>query len=229
MAPATSHPLIGLIGRKRAGKDTVADVLVAEYGYTKVAFADPLKRAALALDPIVHVEAQHVPDGVEEAVDAAIRDRDPAGLLAAWMDGPGDQPVVARLSELVADFGWERAKDDYPEVRRTLQRLGTDAIRAQDSEFWVRAWQETIDDASGPVVATDCRFPNEADVVESRPSGLLVRVDRPSVAASDDSHASEVALDERRTAYTIDNDTDLGSLRLQARTLAVVVEKKLAA
>jgi hypothetical protein len=36
--------IIGLSGRAGAGKDTVADILVRERGYTKIALADPLKR-----------------------------------------------------------------------------------------------------------------------------------------------------------------------------------------
>ena len=35
--------LLGLLGRKRVGKDTVADHLVQEYGYQKISMADPLK------------------------------------------------------------------------------------------------------------------------------------------------------------------------------------------
>ena len=48
-----SHAIIGLAGRKRTGKDTFAAVLCDEYGFTRVAFADALKEAALALDPII--------------------------------------------------------------------------------------------------------------------------------------------------------------------------------
>lgn len=35
--------IIGIIGKKRHGKDTIADYLVSNYGYTKVSFADTLK------------------------------------------------------------------------------------------------------------------------------------------------------------------------------------------
>jgi Domain of unknown function (DUF4406) len=43
--------LIGLSGYARSGKDTVADSLVSNYGYTKMSFADPMKKALLTLDP----------------------------------------------------------------------------------------------------------------------------------------------------------------------------------
>lgn len=45
--------LIGLSGRKRSGKDTFANQLVTAHGYTRFAFADKLREAALAIDPIV--------------------------------------------------------------------------------------------------------------------------------------------------------------------------------
>lgn len=35
--------IIGILGKKRSGKDTIADYLVARYNFTKLKFADPLK------------------------------------------------------------------------------------------------------------------------------------------------------------------------------------------
>lgn len=45
--------LIGLNGRARSGKDTAANFLVKDYGYTKVAWADALRACAKAINPIV--------------------------------------------------------------------------------------------------------------------------------------------------------------------------------
>jgi dephospho-CoA kinase len=36
--------IIAICGKKRSGKDTLADYLVQRYGYTKISFADPLKK-----------------------------------------------------------------------------------------------------------------------------------------------------------------------------------------
>jgi hypothetical protein len=44
---------IALMGRARAGKDTVAARLVAAHRFTRVAFADPLKEMALEIDPVI--------------------------------------------------------------------------------------------------------------------------------------------------------------------------------
>lgn len=45
--------LIGLCGYAAAGKDTAAHVLIDEFHFQRVAFADPIKAAVLALDPLV--------------------------------------------------------------------------------------------------------------------------------------------------------------------------------
>lgn len=45
--------LVGLIGKKRTGKDTFAARLVGRHGFARLAFADPLKDAVGRLDPYV--------------------------------------------------------------------------------------------------------------------------------------------------------------------------------
>lgn len=47
-APHTKPVVVGVCGYKRAGKDTVGRMLVNRYDFTRRAFADPLKEAALA-------------------------------------------------------------------------------------------------------------------------------------------------------------------------------------
>ena len=45
--------LLGLCGYAACGKDTAAQVLLDEFGFHRVAFADPIKQALLALAPLV--------------------------------------------------------------------------------------------------------------------------------------------------------------------------------
>jgi hypothetical protein len=47
------YPNIALSGLAGSGKDTVAAHLVAHYGFTRLALADPLKEMALRIDPII--------------------------------------------------------------------------------------------------------------------------------------------------------------------------------
>ena len=64
--------LVGLIGAKRAGKDALAGFLVEDHGFSRVAFADPLKVVALEVNPLVGVAGFRLADAVAlEGWDAA--------------------------------------------------------------------------------------------------------------------------------------------------------------
>lgn len=195
--PTAPTPLLGLVGRARSGKDTVASFLIAEAAFTRYAFADPLKAAALALDPLVGSPAL-----------------------------PGDLAPLrgVRLSTAIDAIGWERAKDTIPEVRRTLQRLGSAMRDEVDEQTWTRATLdrvvEHVSSDAGPVVVTDVRYPNEADAIRLL-GGRVVRVLRPSHhLPATGLHVSETALDDYEADAVIVNDADLDTLR--ARTLEVV-------
>ncbi|MFG3014313.1 hypothetical protein ACGFZB_28620 [Streptomyces cinerochromogenes] len=181
---------IGIIGRARSGKDTAGAWFVNERGYRRVALADPLKEAALRLDPIINF------------VNMGAIAMAPATFLPD------------RLSELVACDGWERTKDEYPEVRRILQELGA-AIRAIDEDFWLRqALKSTqqANDAGTPVVITDVRYRNEATSL-ARAGFHLLHIDRPGVQHLD--HESEGALGPEDARYLVRNDGTYDDLYAQ--------------
>jgi hypothetical protein len=48
--------IIGLSGYARSGKDTVADYLVTHKGFTRVAFADPIRKILYAVNPMIDGE-----------------------------------------------------------------------------------------------------------------------------------------------------------------------------
>ena len=200
-------PLIGLVGKKRAGKDTFAARLIAEHGFVKVSFSAPVKEAALAVDPII----------------------------SAWAVGLG-AIHTERLSDVVKEYGWEGAKE-VPEVRRVLQCLGTDAIRTLDPDFWVRAGMARAKDlrietteirnflgdlirtvGGQPVVITDVRFRNEAAAIKAA-GGILVRVERPG-SDDGDTHASEVELDTYPVDRLVYNGGTVPQLHNQADAVA---------
>lgn len=51
--------IVAFSGLKGSGKDTAAAVLINDYGFTKIAFADAVREMALVIDPIVIV-----PEGI---------------------------------------------------------------------------------------------------------------------------------------------------------------------
>lgn len=187
MSPLTTTkvlPDLGLLGKARSGKDTTAEYLVRRYGYTRVAFADALKAAAVAVDPIVEVYSTH------------------------WGGA-----AFRRLSDVVAEVGMETAKNTVPEVRRFLQALGVSMRDHVDPEVWVGAAVRIAQQAEGPVVFTDVRFPNEAAALE-RLGFRLVRIVRPGAGLDGPAgaHSSETALDGRQVDAEVLNDGTIEDL-----------------
>lgn len=168
--------ILGLTGLAGCGKDTAANHLVAHRGYERRAFADPMRTALYALDPLVRVHgSQH------------------------------------RLSALVDTLGWDQAKRGVPEVRRLLQRFGTEVGRTMwGDDFWITQALHGV--APGDrIVVTDVRFPNEGDAVRAL-GGRVVRIDRPGagLGGAEGGHATETQFVDADAVVV--NDGDLADL-----------------
>lgn len=183
--------VVGLIGKKRSGKDTFATGLI-ERGFERFAFADNLKASVLAVDPLVFSGFVRS-DGFRELPNAA--------------------PI--RLSTIIERQGWEAAKE-RPEVRRLLQFYGV-AIRDLDEGFWVRSAMDKALAVPRSVI-TDVRFPNEVAAVHEA-GGTIVRVVRPGLVSTDQ-HVSETALDDYPADLTVENSGTAEDLIDLARSLS---------
>lgn len=180
--------LIGLSGYARSGKDEFAKVLVEEFGWTRVAFADKLREVLYQLNPIVDVDAARM------------------------------RKTLYYVQDVIDSFGWDGYKNTPygPEIRRLLQRLGTEAGRQTLGEnIWVDAALTGFEE-DAKIVVTDCRFPNEAQAIKER-GGVVVRIERDGIGPAND-HPSETSLDNWGFDYAVSNDGTLGEYRDQIRT-----------
>lgn len=181
--------LVGISGKKRAGKDFIAGVLT-EYGFVRVSMADPLK--ALAREFFF----MNLPDNTSDKP-------------------PADRWLLQQLgTEHGRDF-WTELTTRFPEV---TARLSENYSCPRDFwlmhfEKKLRELQEA--QVCG-VTAADLRFPNEADYFK-RNGGILIRVARPGTVDKCDpsaQHSSETALDAYPDFdYVIENDGDSDDLR----------------
>jgi hypothetical protein len=151
--------IIGLSGYAQSGKDTIANILVEKHGYTRVAFADPIRKLLYEMDPLVPHE---------------------------------DNLITYRLQDLVDSYGWDKAKVEFPEIRRLLQELGVGARKLFGDTFWIN---EALFDVApnDKVVVSDVRFENEAQWIQDF-KGQIWRVKRMETHAVND-HISESQLD----------------------------------
>lgn len=166
--------ILGLSGYARVGKDETAKVLVEEFGFKRIAFADKLRDFLYALNPTV---------------------------LGWDKNGYGDTVrLIYPLREVIDEYGWDGYKSGpfRDNVRGLLQRLGTEAGReVLWPDIWIDAAFHDID-KFGDVVVTDVRFPNEAGAIQER-GGILWRITRdgvgPTLSEDGTAHPSETSLD----------------------------------
>lgn len=182
--------LVGVTGIAGSGKDTAAQTLVEYHGFVRDAFADDMKKAALALDPWI--------------VDT----------IATNGEHP-EHPEHRRLSRIVERDGWEQAKKN-PEVRTFLQRLGTEAgWQLHGPRLWVdRVGDRLAANPEQDTVVTDVRFPEEVDWLHEN-GGVLVRIVRPEhsgAAEGTRGHSSETALAGVEPEFVLINDSSIARL-----------------
>lgn len=198
----TEQPkLIGLGGKLRSGKDAFADYLVEHHGYVKMGMSDILHESALAMNPIVD----------------AYLDYDEISFA------PFLQLVTYR--EATEKRGYVAAKEEFPEYRAFLQRMGTEFGRnIIDEDLWVGLTRNRIFeqfDQGMNVVVTGIRFPNELRMI-SDAKGRSIWINRPGLATAEAhaAHASETGVTAEDFDIVVQNDGDLDELYAKAKVLA---------
>lgn len=176
-------PLIGIVGHTRSGKDTIAHMLVKQYGYKRVAFADQVKLDLF--DLFVRATAMdHAFEGVGISEMNQARESWLSYLELHKYDGPTSFSGWAR--QMVRWYA-EWCKDIHEE------RL-----------YWVNKVK-----LEPGVVVSDVRFLPEALAIR-KANGRLVRVVRPKAAG--DAHISETEQDLIDVDWTIENNGTLQGL-----------------
>lgn len=177
--------LIGLCGKARSGKDTIADRLMSHHNMATYAFADPLRRAAREMFGLPH-DAFLGSNPTREEVDPF------------WGISP---------REMLQKLGTEAGRDVFGQdlwIKRAQQYWGTlqasdtlDRVKLRPS-FWAG------------LVVTDIRYDNEAQWVLSE-GGIVIKVERPD-AEEVAAHRSEHGVDDLLITETIHNDASLALL-----------------
>lgn len=211
---ATTHgAVIGVTGLAGSGKDAVADVLVRDFGFARVAFADPMKRfclemfgwsAATLWGPS---EARN-----KEDVRYVYMRRGALGSMCVEWTEDGH-----RIDEP------NPSKDLYLTPRYALQKLG-DWGRECYPDIWVdrclKTCYEVLYRQKG-VVIPDVRFNNEAAAIR-KVGGKIWSIRRPSadrLSGDAGAHVSERGIDSDLIDVHITNDGTLEQLRGRVHAL----------
>ena len=107
-------------------------------------------------------------------------------------------------------------------VRRILQWWGTEYRRAQDPDYWTKAWGRKISQynvENMDILVDDVRFINELNVIKEH-GDLIVKIERPGFDGANN-HASETSLDEYHDwDKVLLNDGTLDEFKEQVKQLA---------
>ena len=147
-----------------------------------------------------------------------------ANLLKEELESKEKRVLIAHYADLLkylckTYFGWNGEKDEAG--REILQHVGTDVIRAQNPDYWVRFLREFLmmfEDEWDYVLIPDTRFPNEIEEMQRVIEDTIhVRVIRPNfestLSPEQQQHISETALDDTIPDLYIHNDDDLEKLK----------------
>lgn len=202
--------IVGVGGLLTSGKDAFADYLVTSWGYTKTFMSNPLHQWMLTENPWIKLDK-------------------PVQCMEGWTLEPGE---FHPYNYIVHQVGYTEAKEQT-EIRRALQRIGTECGRKLISEnVWVDAMEREIrqlqERGINHIVVTGIRYENELQMIR-RLGGETVWIERPSARASHEekirsaaasadtvTHSSEVSLDVRQFDSVIVNDGSLEQLFARA-------------
>ena len=188
--------IIGLCGIQGAGKDTVGDILVSEYGFIKLTFASTLK-------DIVSVLFSW-----------------PRDLL----EGITEESRIWR--ETVDDFWTEKTGFENFTPRKALQLIGTDLFRIHFcNDIWSNIVENKIittlkNNPKTNIVVSDCRFSNEFNLIKKFPNSYIIKVVRtPDISLNDSSHSSETEWLNYNFDEILQNDNSICELKIKLKSL----------
>lgn len=182
--------VIGVCGYKRSGKDTVAQILVKDYKYTRFALADPMKEV---LAKIFMWDDEWMNGIHKEEIDGR------------W----GISPRQA-LQHLGTEWGQYALCEQFPVFKAVTGR----------SLWVKRVYEEISSSVFEKIVIPDIRFPHEVEYLKIQYGleFTMIRVDRTGVR-EEDQHESERFAQELPVDVVIDNDSTFTRLRVQVFNL----------
>lgn len=182
-----SDMLIAFSGLLGSGKDTAAKILIDEYGFTKIAFADALRELLLAIDPEI---------SYEDMWGLTVRRFSQIMREEGWDTAKRNYPEIRRLVQATGTEG----------IRNIF---GEDA--------WVNLLAKRypdIADNNSRYVITDCRFDNEVAFVRDN-GGLLIWVEREGVVSN--GHAAESTHIKDLASIVLHNDATIDEFHEDVR------------
>ncbi len=196
--------LIGILGKKKSGKDTVANYLIEKYGFIKYSFADPLKKGLQEFFNLT--DEQLYNQDLKEVIDPR------------WGVSP------RKLFQVFGtDIFQKSIRDFLPELK----------INNDPKNHWVNLFKEWYlselkKNPSIKIVISDARFLHEINMIKEL-GGVVYKIIRPSLEEIEDNdkynyslHQSEIEIESipnNMITHLLINDSSLEELYKQIHFL----------
>lgn len=199
--------LIGVVGRKRNGKDTIADYLISKHNFQKYSFADPLKRGCMAMFGFTE---DQVFGELKDEIDPlwGCKPRDVLQVMGTELCQYHIQEYIPAFKNIGRLIWVKRFEQWYKDKANCINQI---------NELNISSHPDKLVPATLNVVLSDVRFIHEAETIKKL-GGEVWKVVRPGMDVGD-LHASEKELDEIQFTHLIENDSTLEDLYRKIDTL----------
>lgn len=194
--------IIGLCGAQGVGKDTIGDILVSEYGFTKITFAAALKDVV----SILFSWPRDLLEGITEE-------------SRLWRE-----TIDMYWSEKMGVSGFT--------PRKALQYVGTDLLRRQlYDNIWVNIVENKISmllslNQETNIVITDCRFINEFNMIKKFSGSQIFKIVKDvGIQLTNTNHSSEVDWQNYNFDRILYNNKTVSDLKLQIKSIINAINK----
>lgn len=215
--------IISLSGKKKAGKDTIADFLVKDQGFVKVSLATPLKDLLIK---VFRLDKSNFYDESKKDSELDYKlyiDYTHLDEMRHIIEEEWGFPVSYEAREKMEKFYNTQIKTP----RELMQIVGTDIIRSSiKDDIFIQLLINNIKKLARPVVVADVRLSNEREAL-NEVGALLCLVKRHQPLDEIDTHISENDLgDEAEYDVIIENNIPLIQLRSEINLWYSIVHKK---
>lgn len=183
--------IIGVMGKKRSGKDTVANYFVRYHNCMRYAFADPMKEM---------VKKAFLWD--EEWVNGKYKET----IDIRW--GISPRQALQHIGTEWAQLGLCKAYEEFEKI--TGRNLWV--------KNFIYSF---LHHKKPPTVISDVRFPHEIEAIKNSPDlagvkKIFIKIERPEIEKIKDDHESEKYIDVLTFDYKIINDGTIEELENKA-------------